>query len=325
MQYSYLGKSGLKVSQLCLGTMNFGPETEEKEAFKIMDAALDAGINFFDTANVYGGEARRGWTEEIIGRWFKQGGGRREKVVLATKVYGDMNDATDGPNAGRGLSAYKIRRHLEGSLQRLQTDHIELYQMHHVERNVSWDELWGMFENAVQRGQVGYIGSSNFAGWHIAVAQAEAKARHFLGLVSEQHLYNLMQRTAELEVLPAAEALGLGVIPWSPLAGGLLGRNALSGAGARSARSQERIEQNRSKLEQFSALCRELGEKEDVVALAWVLSHSAVTAPIIGPRTLQQLEDSLRVPEVKLEEVMLKQLDEIFPGPGKPAPEAYAW
>ncbi|MFM9281459.1 aldo/keto reductase [Paenibacillus jiagnxiensis] len=325
MQYSYLGKSGLKVSQLCLGTMNFGPETEEKEAFKIMDAALDAGINFFDTANVYGGEAHRGWTEEIIGRWFKQGGGRREKVVLATKVYGDMNNDTDGPNAGRGLSAYKIRRHLEGSLQRLQTDHIELYQMHHVDRNVSWDELWGLFENAAQRGQVGYIGSSNFAGWHIAVAQAEAKARHFLGLVSEQHLYNLMQRTAELEVLPAAEALGLGVIPWSPLAGGLLGRNALSGTGARSARSQERIEQNRSKLEQFSALCRELGEKEDVVALAWVLSHSAVTAPIIGPRTLQQLEDSLRVPEVKLEEDVLKKLDEIFPGPGKPAPEAYAW
>lgn len=325
MQYSYLGKSGLKVSQLCLGTMNFGPETEEKEAFKIMDAALDAGINFFDTANVYGGQSHRGWTEEIIGRWFKLGGGRREKVVLATKVYGDMGNETDGPNAERGLSAYKIRRHLEGSLKRLQTDHIELYQMHHVDRNVSWDELWGMFENAVQRGQVGYIGSSNFAGWHIAVAQAEAKARHFLGLVSEQHLYNLMQRTAELEVLPAAETLGLGVIPWSPLAGGLLGRNALSGTGARSARSQERIEENRSKLEQFSALCRELGEKEDVIALAWVLSHSAVTAPIIGPRTLQQLEDSLRVPEVKLEEDALKKLDEIFPGPGKPAPEAYAW
>jgi aryl-alcohol dehydrogenase-like predicted oxidoreductase len=325
MQYAYLGKSGLKVSQLCLGTMNFGPETEEKEAFKIMDAALDAGINFFDTANVYGGQAHRGWTEEIIGRWFKLGGGRREKVVLATKVYGDMSDETDGPNAEGGLSAYKIRRHLEGSLKRLQTDHIELYQMHHVDRNVSWDELWGLFENAVQRGQVGYIGSSNFAGWHIAVAQAEAKARHFLGLVSEQHLYNLMQRTAELEVLPAAEALGLGVIPWSPLAGGLLGRNALSGTGARSARSQERIEENRSRLEQFSALCRELGEKEDVVALAWVLSHSAITAPIIGPRTLQQLEDSLRVPEVKLEEDALKKLDEIFPGPGKPAPEAYAW
>ncbi|CAM2946537.1 aldo/keto reductase [Paenibacillus sediminis] len=325
MKYTYLGKSGLKVSQLCLGTMNFGPETEEKEAFKIMDAALDAGVNFFDTANVYGGETRRGWTEEIIGRWFKQGGGRREKVVLATKVYGDMNDSNDGPNAERGLSAYKIRRHLEASLQRLQTDHIELYQMHHIDRNVSWDELWGVFESFVNKGSVGYIGSSNFAGWHIAVAQGEAKARHFLGLISEQHLYNLLARLPELEVLPAAQALGLGVIPWSPLAGGLLGRNALAGSGARSARSSERIEKHRSQLEQFSALCREIGEKEDVIALAWVLSHPAVSAPIIGPRTLDQLRDSLRVPEVQLGEDTLKRLDEIFPGPGKPAPEAYAW
>jgi aryl-alcohol dehydrogenase-like predicted oxidoreductase len=325
MKYTYLGKSGLKVSRLCLGTMNFGPETEEKEAFKIMDAALDAGINFFDTANVYGGKERSGWTEEIIGRWFQQGGGRREKVVLATKVYGDMNDANDGPNAGRGLSAYKIRRHLEASLKRLQTDHIELYQMHHIDRNVSWNELWSVFETLVNKGSVGYIGSSNFAGWDIAVAQGEAKARHILGLISEQHLYNLTARLPELEVLPAAQALGLGIIPWSPLAGGLLGRNALAGTGARSARSTERIEKHRSQLEQFSALCREIGEKEDVIALAWVLSHPAVSAPIIGPRTLDQLQDSLRVPEVTLGEDTLKKLDEIFPGPGKPAPEAYAW
>ncbi|NOV01711.1 aldo/keto reductase [Paenibacillus planticolens] len=325
MKYSYLGKSGLKVSQLCLGTMNFGPETEEKEAFRIMDAALDAGINFFDTANVYGGVDNRGWTEEIIGRWFKQGGGRREKVILATKVYGDMNDSHDGPNAERGLSAYKIRRHLEASLKRLQTDHIELYQMHHIDRNVSWDELWGVFESAVNQGTVDYIGSSNFAGWHIAYAQAEAKARHFLGLVSEQHMYNLLARLPELEVLPASEKLGLGVIPWSPLAGGLLGRNALAGTGARSARSAERIEKHRSQLEQFAALCKEIGEKEDVVALAWVLSHSAVTSPIIGPRTVEQLQDSLRVPDVTLSEETLKKLDDIFPGPGKPAPEAYAW
>jgi aryl-alcohol dehydrogenase-like predicted oxidoreductase len=325
MKYSFLGKSGLKVSQLCLGTMNFGPETDEKDAFKIMDAALDAGINFFDTANVYGGVEKRGWTEEIIGRWFQQGGGRREKVVLATKAYGDMNNPNDGPNAERGLSAYKIRRHLDASLKRLQTDHIELYQMHHIDRNVTWDELWGVFESFVDQGKVDYIGSSNFAGWHIAVAQAEAKARHFLGLISEQHMYNLMARLPELEVLPAAEKFGLGVIPWSPLAGGLLGRNALTGTGARSARSAERIEKNRTQLESFSALCREIGEKEDVVALAWVLSHSAVTAPIIGPRTLEQLEDSLRVVEVSLSEATMKRLDEIFPGPGKPAPEAYAW
>ncbi|AWB44508.1 aldo/keto reductase [Paenibacillus sp. CAA11] len=324
MEYSYLGRSGLKVSRLCLGTMNFGPETEEKEAFKIMDAALDAGINFFDTANVYGGKDHPGWTEEIIGRWFKQGGGRREKVVLATKVYGTMQDEL-GPNAERGLSAYKIRRHLDGSLQRLQTDHIELYQMHHIDRNVSWQEIWGVFESSVNQGKIGYVGSSNFAGWHIAVAQAEAKARNFLGLVSEQHLYNLLQRTAELEVLPAAKELGLGVIPWSPLSGGLLGRNALAGTGSRSARAKEGVEKHRTQLEQYSELCKELGEKEDVVALAWVLSNPAVTAPIIGPRTLEQLEASLRVPEVQLTEDVLKKLDEIFPGPGKPAPEAYAW
>ncbi|MEK3684273.1 aldo/keto reductase [Paenibacillus sp. FSL R10-2736] len=324
MKYSYLGKSGLKVSQLCLGTMNFGPETEEKEAFRIMDAALDAGINFFDTANVYGGQDRRGWTEEIIGRWFQQGGGRREKVVLATKVYNDMFDEQDGPNSGSGLSAYKIRRHFEGSLKRLQTDHIELYQMHHIDRNVSWEELWGAFEILVSQGKADYIGSSNFAGWHIAAAQAKAKERHFLGLVSEQHLYNLLERTPELEVLPASKELGLGVIPWSPLAGGLLGRNALSKTGVRSARSAK-LEQHRSQLEQFSALCKELGEHEDQVALAWVLANPAVTAPIIGPRTIEQFEDSLRVTEIVLEEAVLKKLDEIFPGPGKPAPEAYAW
>lgn len=324
MKYSYLGKSGLQVSRLCLGTMNFGPETEEKEAFRIMDTALDAGINFFDTANVYG-QSRKGWTEEIIGRWFQQGGGRREKVVLATKVYGDMENEVDGPNAAHGLSAYKIRRHLDASLKRLQTDHVELYQMHHVDRNVSWDELWGVFESIVDRGQVDYIGSSNFAGWHIAVAQAKAQSRRFLGLVSEQHLYNLMERTPELEVLPAAKELGLGVIPWSPLAGGLLGRNALAGTGSRSARSKERVEKNRKQLEQFAAVCREVDEKEDVVALAWVLSNPAVTAPIIGPRTLQQLEDALRVPEVELSPEVLERLAEIFPGPGKPAPEAYAW
>lgn len=324
MKYSYLGKSGLKVSQLCLGTMNFGPETEEKEAFRIMDAALDAGINFFDTANVYGGQDRRGWTEEIIGRWFQQGGGRREKVVLATKVYNDMLDEQDGPNSGSGLSAYKIRRHFEGSLRRLQTDHIELYQMHHIDRNVSWDELWGAFEILVSQGKADYIGSSNFAGWHIAAAQAKAKERHFLGLVSEQHLYNLLERTPELEVLPASQELGLGVIPWSPLAGGLLGRNALVKTGVRSARSAK-LEQHRNQLEQFSALCKELGEHEDQVALAWVLANPAVTAPIIGPRTIGQFEDSLRVTEITLDEATLKKLDEIFPGPGKPAPEAYAW
>ncbi|MCG7378987.1 MULTISPECIES: aldo/keto reductase [Paenibacillus] len=326
MQYSYLGKSGLKVSRICLGTMNFGPITDEKEAFRIMDAALDAGVNFFDTANIYGWRENSGLTEEIIGRWFSQGGGRREKVVLATKVYGSMHDENDGPNNEAGLSAYKIRRHLEGSLRRLQTDHIELYQMHHVDPVVTWDELWHAFENAVHQGKIGYVGSSNFAAWQIAIAQSEAKNRHFLGLVSEQHKYSLNCRLPELEVLPAAKELGLGVIPWSPLDGGLLGRNALQKLeGTRSGGISERIERQQSQLEQFAALCRELGEPQDTVALAWVAANPAVTAPIIGPRTLEQFETSLKCLEVTLDEEVLKRLDEIFPGPGGHAPNAYAW
>lgn len=326
MQYTKLGKSGMKVSRLCLGTMNFGPITDEKEAFRIMDAALDAGITFFDTANVYGWGENAGLTESIIGRWFKQGGGRREKVVLATKVYGKMTDKLDGPNDEGGLSGYKIRRHLDASLQRLQTDHIELYQMHHVDRSVSWDELWGAFERGVSQGKIGYVGASNFAGWDIAVAQGEAKARGFLGLVSEQHKYSLNCRLPELEVLPAASSLGLGIIPWSPLDGGLLGRNALKKIeGSRSGGNAERVENHRVQLEQFAALCQELGEPQDNVALAWLLANPSVTAPIIGPRTLEQLESSLRSLEVTLDESVLARLDEIFPGPGGAAPAAYAW
>jgi aryl-alcohol dehydrogenase-like predicted oxidoreductase len=326
MEYTYLGRSGLKVSRLCLGTMNFGPETDEKESFRIMDAALDAGINFFDTANVYGGAGNKGRTEEIIGRWFAQGGGRREKVVLATKVYNDMEDPLDGPNQPRGLSAYKIRRHLEGSLRRLQTDHIELYQMHHIDRNVSWEELWEAFQVYVMQGSIGYVGSSNFAGWDLVKAQYEAKARRFLGLVSEQHKYSLLCRWPELEVLPAAQELGIGVIAWSPLDGGLLGGNALKSAGgARSQRSKERIEKHRTQLEQFAELCREIGESEANVALAWTLVHPAMTAPIIGPRTAEQFQETLRVTEIKLTDDVLRRLDEIFPGPGGAAPQAYAW
>lgn len=326
MEYTYLGRTGMKVSKLCLGTMNFGPVTEEKEAFKIMDAALDAGINFFDTANVYGSKGRKGWTEEIIGRWFAQGGGRREKVVLATKVYGDMEDALDGPNDFGGLSAYKINRHLEGSLRRLQTDHIELYQMHHIDRNVSWEELWPTFEKHVNSGKIDYVGSSNFAGWDLVKAQMKAKAQGFFGLVSEQHKYSLLCRLPELEVLPAAQELGVGVIAWSPLDGGILGGNALNPApGSRTERQRERAEGMRPQLEAFSKLCRELGESEANVALAWTLAHPALTAPIIGPRTLQQLEDALRVVEIKLDEEVLSRLNDIFPGPGKGAPQAYAW
>ncbi|NIK78129.1 aryl-alcohol dehydrogenase-like predicted oxidoreductase [Paenibacillus castaneae] len=325
MEFTKLGRSGLRVSRLCLGTMNFGVDTDEKESFRILDAALDAGINFIDTANIYGWGENAGRTEEIIGKWFKQGDGRRERTVLATKVYGDMHNEHDGPNREAGLSAYKIRRHLEASLKRLQTDHIELYQMHHVDRSVNWSELWGAFEIAAAQGKIGYIGSSNFAGWDIAVAQGEAKARGSLGLVSEQHKYNLLCRLPELEVLPASQALGLGVIPWSPLDGGLLAGNHRRKDGGRRSGDSKRLEQHREQLDAYAAFCDELGEPEDLVSLAWLLANPAVTAPIIGVRTLDQFERSLRAVEIKLDESALKRIDEIFPGPGGEAPRAYAW
>jgi len=323
MQYTRLGRTGLKVSRLCLGTMNFGPQTTEEDSFAIMDRSLEHGINFFDTANVYGGKKGEGITEQIVGRWFAQGGGRREKTVIATKVYNDMGD---WPNETR-LSALHIRRACEDSLRRMQTDYIDIYQMHHIWRDVTWDEVWQAMELLVQQGKVLYIGSSNFGGWHIAQANEIAKSRHFLGLVSEQSLYNLNARTVELEVLPACEAYGMGVIPWSPLAGGLLGgvlqktsegRRASEGA-------QKNVENNREKLEAWEGLCRDLGEQPADVALAWLLHNKVVTAPIIGPRTLEQLDGSLRAVEIELSDETMKKLDEIFPGPGKPAPEAYAW
>jgi aryl-alcohol dehydrogenase-like predicted oxidoreductase len=326
MQYAHLGRSGVEVSKLCLGTMNFGAITEEPESFQIMDDALDAGINFFDTANVYGRFGRgegRGRTEEIIGRWFAQGGGRREKVVLATKVYGQTGD---WPNE-RKLSAVNIHRACEKSLQRLQTDYIDLYQMHHVDRDSPWDEIWQAMETLVAQGKVVYVGSSNFAGWHIARANEVAARRHFLGLVSEQSLYNLNARTVELEVLPACETYGLGVIPWSPLAGGLLGGIVEKEKQGRRnfPPVSERLERNRDKIEAYEKLCADAGLAPGIVALAWLLTRPAVTAPIIGPRTREQLTDVLNVPDTTLDDDVLAKLDEIFPGPGGPAPEAYAW
>ncbi len=323
MEYTRLGRTGLKVSRLCLGTMNFGPNTSEKDAFKIMDRALELGINFFDTANTYGWKKGEGITEQIIGRWLSQGGGRRDRIVLATKVYGVMGD---GPN-DRGLSAYHIRKACEDSLRRLRTDHIDLYQMHHIDRDTPWEEIWQAMEQLVREGKVIYVGSSNFAGWHIAQAQCEAQKRHFMGLVSEQSLYNLTNRMIELEVIPACQAYGLGIIPWSPLASGLLAGSLDKVKSGRRAEesTQKRAAQLRDQLGQYEALCRELGEEPANVALAWLLHQPAVTAPIIGPRTLQQLEGATRAVEIKLSDEILAKLDKIWPGPGGPAPEAYAW
>ncbi len=323
MKYTKLGRSALKVSRLCLGTMNFGTHTSERDAFAILDRALEHGINFFDTANVYGGKRGEGVTERILGRWLAQGGGRREKVVLATKVYGEM---AEWPNQSK-LSALHIRRACDASLTRLQTDFVDLYQMHHIWRDAPWDEVWQALELLVAQGKVVYTGSSNFAGWHIAQASETAKQRHFLGLVSEQSLYNLNERTVELEVLPACAAYGLGVIPWSPLAGGLLG-GALAKAneGRRSLDPlQKRVQQHRAKLESWEKFCRDLGEEPANVALAWLLANPVVTAPILGPRTLAQLDGALRALEIEITPELAQRLDQIFPGPGKAAPEAYAW
>jgi aryl-alcohol dehydrogenase-like predicted oxidoreductase len=323
MNYTHLGRTGLRVSRLCLGTMNFGPVTEEPASHKIMDRALDVGINFFDTANVYGWGENRGRTESIIGKWYARGGDRRERTVLATKLYGDMSE---WPNDGR-LSALNIRKACEASLRRLQTDHIDLYQMHHVDRGTPWEEIWQAMEVLVQQGKILYVGSSNFAGWHIAAAQCAARQRNFMGLVSEQSIYNLLTREVELEVLPAAQHYGVGIIPWSPLHGGLLGGVlAKEGAGKRrrSGRAAEGLAEARPQLERYEALCDKLGEEPAAVGLAWLLHQPAVTAPIIGPRTQAQLTGALRALEIRLDEGALAELDDIFPG-YRTAPEDYAW
>jgi len=323
MQYVHLGRTGLKVSRLCLGTMNFGPETTEPDSHAIMDTARELGINFFDTANVYGWKKGEGRTEQIVGRWLAQGGGRRESIVLATKVFGEMGD---GPN-DQGLSAYHIRKACEDSLRRLQTDHIDLYQMHHIERSTPLEEIWQAMEQLTRQGKILYVGSSNFPAWAIAKAQMSAAQRNFLGLVSEQCIYSLADRMVELEVLPAAQHFGLGVIPWSPLGGGMLaGILEKANEGRRKGEwAQTKLKKHRDAVAKYEAFCKELGEQPGDVALAWVLANPVITAPIIGPRTMDQLAGAVRVLELQLSEETIRQLDQIWPGPGGPAPEAYSW
>jgi len=324
MEYSNLGRSGLRVSKLCLGTMNFGPFADEKESHEIMDKALEIGINFFDTANVYGWKMGEGITEKIVGNWLDKGKGNREKIVLATKVYGEMGK---DPNE-RGLSKYHIIRACEESLKRLKTDRIDLYQMHHVERTTPYEELWEAMEQLVKDGKVLYIGSSNFAGWDLAKAQSVASNRKFMGIVSEQHKYSLSCRLPELEVLPSAKDHGIGIIPWSPLDGGLLGGNAFN-ANKKSRTAEgmsiSKIKLLKKNIENYYAFCEELGESPADVAIAWLLHNDAVTAPIIGPRNMEQLTGITKSIEINLSDETLKKLDEIWPGPGGSAPGAYAW
>lgn len=322
MKYTYLGRTGLKVSRLCLGTMNFGPHTNETDSFAIMDRALELGINFFDTANVYGWKIGEAITEQIIGRWLAKGG-RRDKIVLSTKVYGEMGEGVNE----RGLSAYHIRKACDDSLRRLKTDHIDLYQMHHIDRNTPWEEIWQAMEQLVREGKVLYVGSSNFAAMNIVQAQYEARMRNFMGLVSEQSFYNLNARTIELEVIPACKEFGLGLIPWSPLGSGLLGGILQKDQSVRRNEEavQKKLNKHRTQIEQYENLCKNIGEKPANIALAWLLKNPVVTAPIIGPRTMEHMEGSMHALDIELNDETMQKLDEIWPGHGGQAPEAYAW
>jgi aryl-alcohol dehydrogenase-like predicted oxidoreductase len=327
MKYTQLGRTGLEVGRIVLGTMNFGPHTDEADSHTIMDAALDAGINFFDTANVYGWGENKGRTEEILGTWFAKGGDRRDKVVLGTKVNGFMGAGEPWPNHHK-LSALNIRRAVEASLKRLQTDHIDLYQFHHIDRATPVEEIWQAIDTLIQQGKILYAGSSNFPGWKIAQTNETARRLGSYGLVSEQCLYNLAERRAEMEVIPAAQAYGLGVIPWSPLQGGLLGgaiRKEREGGGA-AVRSSGKLDDPavRAQIQSYEDLLDKHGIDPGEAALAWLLTRPGVTGPITGPRTLGQLESALRAVELELSDEVLASLEEIFPGTG-PSPEAFAW
>jgi aryl-alcohol dehydrogenase-like predicted oxidoreductase len=323
MTYGHLGRSGLLVSRVGLGTMNFGYLVDEASSFAVMDAAVDAGINFFDTADVYGGpqspDMKKGYgiSEETVGRWLERSG-HRDAIVLATKVYQPMGL---GPN-DRGLSAYHLRRACEASLRRLRTDHIDLYQMHHVDRATPWEEIWQAMEQLVREGKISYVGSSNFAGWDVALAQSAASTRHFMGLTSEQSLYNLAVRAVEQELIPALRHLGVGLIPYSPLHAGLLA-GALQAA-AEGRVSDDRVEAHRDQLEAYEGLCRELGAAPAAVALAWLLRNPVVSATVVGAMSIEELRSDLGALAVQLDDEIVEQLNGIWPGPGE-APQAYAW
>lgn len=334
MEYTQLGRSNMMVSKICLGTMHFGPYADEEESFRILDRTLEMGVNFIDTANVYGGAGYKGRSEEIIGKWFASRPGVRDEVVLATKVYNPM-DGSGGPNDERGFSAYKVRKQAADSLRRLQTDRIDVYQVHHIDRRVSAEEFWGTYERLIADGEVLYAGSSNFSGWGLAKTQMQAWARGSVGLVSEQTQYNLLNRIPELEVLPAAQDFGVGVIAYMPLAGGLLTGKVQAAEGSRTRQLEEeygmKLGEGNDQFAEFSRLCRDLGEREHVVATAWTLQHPAVASAIVGVRTAEQLEGLEQAAGLHLEPTAMERLDNIFNiNKGRklrrgPAPEAYSW
>lgn len=323
MDYCKLGSTGAYVSKLCLGTMNFGMLTDEKESFRMMDCAVDSGISFFDTSNSYGGYSSRGLTETILGKWFNTTH-KREKIFLADKVFHLSEEIFGNPNDHKGLSAYKIRYHLEDSLRRLQTDHIELYQMHHIDRSVGWEEIWGEMNRLYNKGDIVYVGSSNFSAYDIADCNGWAKRNGQLGLVSEQHRYNLMCRLPELEVIPACRRSNVALLIWGPLNEGRLSDHPYAtNSGTRGSHNVfSSLEKKR--VDMYQQFCKEEGLDPSQVAIAWLLKNPDVTSVIIGPRNIDQLYSCLQATELNVE-VYKEVLDEIFPGVGGEAPEVYAW
>ncbi len=315
-----LGRSRLETSRLGLGAMSFGSVVDAEQSHVLLDEALELGINLVDTANMYGTADRPHASEEIIGDWLAGAPARRERVVLATKVF---EPTAAWPNHS-GLSALNIRRACDASLKRLRTDYIDLFQMHHIDRDAPWDEIWSAMDILRQQGKIVYVGSSNFAGWHLATAQSAAERHGVPGLISEQSVYNLSRRDIEQEVVPAARYHGIGILAWSPLAGGLFAGDATGGVRSMSPTTRARRARFRGQLDVTARLSVEAGLDMTSLALAWLLRRPAVAAAMIGPRTPAQLRALAAASAASLDDALVAELDDIWPGPGE-APESYAW
>lgn len=320
MLYTSLGRSGAQVSRIALGTLSFGPLIDESGSRQILDAAVEMGITLIDTADVYGGPPHGdhpGRSEEIVGGWIAERG-VRDDIVLATKGFGSM-----GPRPNdRGLSAIHLRHAVDASLRRLRTDRIDLYQLHHIDRTVPLDEVLDAVTALRAAGKILYVGSSNFAGWHLAHHQDTARASGRAGLVTEQSVYNLAQRTVEAELIPAAQHFGIGLLPYSPLARGQLG-------GILSKQEHRRSDlgslgERRAQIERYERFAMDRGVHPAVLGVAWLLHQPVVTAPVVGPRRLEHLQSAVDALDIALGADDLAELDRIFPGPGR-APESYAW
>jgi aryl-alcohol dehydrogenase-like predicted oxidoreductase len=322
--YRPFGRTGVKISPLILGTMMFGGRTEPETSFRIIDRALDAGINFLDTANVYS----RGRSEEVTGEALKRNG-KRSEIFLATKVHLPMHDSD--PN-WRGSSRRHIIAQAEASLRRLGTDYVDLYQIHRPEPDTAIDETLRALDDLVRSGKVRYIGSSTFAGWQLVESLWAAKELGLNRFVSEQPPYNLLDRRIERDLIPAAQTFGLGIIPWSPLGGGLLTGKYKRGEAlptdSRYAHNANRPAARRlvtgiyDVIEPLTALAAEKGIPLSQLATAWTIQQPGITAPIIGPRTEEQLEDALQAANIILTAADLARIDEIIP-PGTHASPFY--